>query len=140
FASSLAATITFWFSKNFFKDFVQKYFLKQVTFVQSGIEKEGVFYLLTLRLVPLFPYFLVNVLAGVTKMKIKKFYLISQIGMLPANIIYVNAGMQLAKVETYSELFSAQLLFSILVIALLPLIGRLLLIVKNKYKSTHTLP
>ena len=96
------------------------------------MQKEGAFYLFTLRLVPVFPFFLVNLLMGVTGIKAWTFYWVSQIGMLAGTVVYVNAGTQLAEINSLSGILSAKLIFSFVLLGLLPLIGKAIV---NKIKQ-----
>lgn len=88
------------------------------------MEKEGAFYLFTLRLIPLFPFFVINLLMGLTRMKAWTFYWVSQIGMFLGTIVYVNAGAQLIKISSLSEILSPGLLFSFVLIGIFPLFAK----------------
>jgi uncharacterized membrane protein YdjX (TVP38/TMEM64 family) len=113
FASSVGATLAFLFSRTLFRDSVEKKFKNQINKLNKGIEKEGAFYLFTLRLVPLFPFFLINMGMGLTRIKTLVFYLVSQIGMLPGTFVYVNAGVQLSKIDSLkAALLSPEVLVS----------------------------
>ncbi len=92
--------------------------------VNEGIEKEGAFYLFTLRLVPIFPFWLINLVMGLTKMPLRRFYWVSQVGMLPGTIVYVNAGKELGKIESLSGILSPGLIISFALLGLFPLIVR----------------
>jgi uncharacterized membrane protein YdjX (TVP38/TMEM64 family) len=106
--------------------------------VNEGIEREGVFYLFTLRLIPVFPFWLINLLMGLTKMPLKTFYLISQVGMLPGTIVYVNAGKELAKIESLSGILSPGLILSFVLLGLFPIITKKLLTFYKTKKSRNT--
>ncbi len=120
FASTIGATLAFLLSRWLFRDWVQERFGEHLASVNRGIEKDGVRYLFTLRLVPLFPFFVINLLMGLTPLKVREFFLVSQIGMLPATAVFVNAGTQLAAVESPGGLLSPALLLSFAVLGLFP--------------------
>ena len=92
--------------------------------MNAGVAREGAFYLFTLRLVPVFPFFLVNLLMGLTPMAVPTFYGVSQVGMLPATLVYVNAGTQLARLDGLGGILSPALLVSFTALGLLPLVAR----------------
>ncbi|MGE0084171.1 MAG: TVP38/TMEM64 family protein [Desulfococcaceae bacterium] len=100
FASTIGATLAFLAARFLLKDYVQNRFGEKLKAVNDGIEKDGSFYLFTLRLVPLFPFFVINLVMGLTPIRTAVFYLVSQIGMLPGTFVYVNAGTHLAKIES----------------------------------------
>ena len=124
FASSIGATLAFLVSRYLFKDSVQSRFGDRLKAINKGIEKDGAFYLFTLRLVPVFPFFLINLLMGLTPIKAVTFYLVSQVGMLAGTIVYVNAGTQLAQLESLSGILSPSLLFSFALLGIFPFIAR----------------
>jgi pyruvate/2-oxoglutarate dehydrogenase complex dihydrolipoamide dehydrogenase (E3) component/uncharacterized membrane protein YdjX (TVP38/TMEM64 family) len=124
FASTIGACLAFLGSRYLFRDWVQKRFGPRLAAVDRGIEKDGVFYLLTLRLNPAVPFFLINLAMGLTKMRLLPYAIVSQIGMLPATIIYVNAGTQIARIESAGDILSPPLLFSLLLLSLFPLIAK----------------
>ena len=124
FASSIGALLAFSASRYLFKDMVQTRFGSHLHAINEGIAREGAFYLFTLRLVPLFPFFLINLLMGLTPIKAKTFYLVSQIGMLAGTIVYVNAGTQLAQLESLSGIMSPNLLFSFVLLGIFPFIAK----------------
>ncbi len=124
FASSIGGTLAFLFSRYLFKDAIQKRFKQQLTPINRGIEKEGAFYLFTLRLVPIFPFFIINLAMALTPIKTWTFYWVSQIGMLLATIIYVNAGMQINNIESLGDILSQNLIFSLILIGIFPLIAK----------------
>lgn len=141
FASTIGATIAFLLSRYFFKDWVQKKFSKQLVTINEGIEKEGNYYLFTLRLVPLFPFFIINLVMGLTPIKTFSFYWVSQVGMFLGTLVYVNAGTQLAKLDSLSGILSPALIVSFSLIGLLPLVTKKITQLINsrkvykKYKS-----
>jgi pyruvate/2-oxoglutarate dehydrogenase complex dihydrolipoamide dehydrogenase (E3) component/uncharacterized membrane protein YdjX (TVP38/TMEM64 family) len=124
FASSIGATLAFLVSRYFLRDSVQRRFGARLKAVDEGIEREGAFYLFALRLVPLFPFFLINLLMGLTPMRAGRFYWVSQLGMLPGTLVYVNAGTQLAQIENARDIVSLPLLLSFAVLGVFPLIAR----------------
>lgn len=124
FASSLGATLAFLASRYLFRESILRRFGDRLKTVNDGIAREGALYLLTLRLVPLFPFFLINVLMGLTPIRTRTFYLVSQIGMLPGTLVYVNAGTQLGKIENLYGIVSVDLLVSFVLLALVPWISK----------------
>ncbi len=120
FASTIGATLAFLLSRWLFRSWVQQRFGHHLASVNRGIEKDGVRYLFTLRLVPLFPFFVINLLMGLTPIKVREFFLVSQLGMLPATLVFVNAGTQLATVESLGDLLSPALLLSFALLGLFP--------------------
>ncbi|MFT7052904.1 MAG: putative membrane protein YdjX (TVP38/TMEM64 family) [Psychromonas sp.] len=127
FASSIGATLAFLFSRYLLRDWVQRRFSGKLKAINQGVEKDGSLYLLTLRLIPLFPFFMINLLMGLTPMSAKKYYLFSQLGMLPTTIVFVNAGTQLADINSLSGLLSPSVLLSLAVLGLLPLISKFII-------------
>jgi pyruvate/2-oxoglutarate dehydrogenase complex dihydrolipoamide dehydrogenase (E3) component/uncharacterized membrane protein YdjX (TVP38/TMEM64 family) len=124
FASSLGALLAFLASRYLLRDAVQSRFARMLAPINEGVQKDGTFYLLTLRLVPLFPFWLVNLLMGLTPMKAAKFYLVSQIGMLVGTAVYVNAGTQLAAIQSSRDILSPALLGSFVLLGLFPLLAK----------------
>ena len=124
FASTIGATLAFLMSRFLLRDWVESRFGQRLTAIDQGVRREGAFYLFTLRLVPVFPYFLINLLFGLTGMKARTFYWVSQIGMLAGTVVYVNAGTQLGKLESLSGILSPALLGSFVLLGIFPLIAR----------------
>jgi pyruvate/2-oxoglutarate dehydrogenase complex dihydrolipoamide dehydrogenase (E3) component/uncharacterized membrane protein YdjX (TVP38/TMEM64 family) len=124
FASAIGATAALLASRYILRDSVQSKFGARLADIDKGIEREGAFYLFTLRLVPVFPFFLINLLMGLTKMKAWTFYWVSQIGMLAGTIVYVNAGTQLAKIESLKGILSPWLIGSFVLLGVFPLIAK----------------
>lgn len=124
FASSIGATLAFLVSRYLLRDSIEKKFSSRLKAINEGIEHDGAFYLFTLRLVPIFPFFLINLLMGLTKIKTLTFYLVSQIGMLAGTIVYVNAGTQLAQIDSLKGILSFNLLISFALLGLFPLIAK----------------
>jgi len=126
FASSIGATLAFLLSRWWLRDMARRRFVARMSMLSRGIEKEGAFYLFALRLIPIIPFFLVNLLMGLTALRPLTFFWVSQIGMLPAIIAYVNAGLQLGHVRSMSGILSPQVLLSFAALGLLPLGARYL--------------
>jgi pyruvate/2-oxoglutarate dehydrogenase complex dihydrolipoamide dehydrogenase (E3) component/uncharacterized membrane protein YdjX (TVP38/TMEM64 family) len=124
FASSIGATIAFLSSRYLFRDTIKARFGDRLKAIDNGVEKDGPFYLLTLRLVPIFPFFLINLLMGLTAIKARTFYIVSQIGMLLGTLVYVNAGTQLANIDEVSDIGSPGLLLSFAALGITPWIGK----------------
>lgn len=142
FASSIGATIAFLSSRYLFRDTIKARFGDRLKAIDDGVEKDGPFYLLTLRLVPIFPFFLINLLMGLTAIKARTFYIVSQIGMLLGTIVYVNAGTQLANIDEVSDIGSPALLLSFAALGLTPWIGKWIvgLIKRRKVYARWTRP
>ena len=124
FASSLGATLALIMSRFLLRDWVMQRFGQRLATIDEGIKHEGAFYLFTLRLVPAFPFFLVNLLFGLTAIKARTFYWVSQLGMFAGTAAYVNAGTQLGKIDSLSGVLSPAVLGSFLLLGTLPLIAR----------------
>lgn len=124
FASSIGALLAFLTARYLLFDTVQKRFGKQLKPINAGVERDGVFYLLTLRLVPLFPFFMINLLAGLTTLSALRFYWVSQVGMLAGTVVYVNAGTQLASINQLGDIASAKIVLSFVLLGTFPLLAR----------------
>jgi pyruvate/2-oxoglutarate dehydrogenase complex dihydrolipoamide dehydrogenase (E3) component/uncharacterized membrane protein YdjX (TVP38/TMEM64 family) len=124
FASSVGATLAFLASRFLLRDWVEGKFGKRLADINAGLEKEGAFYLFTLRLIPVVPFFLINLLMGLTRMKVWTFYGISQLGMLAGTAVFVNAGTQLAQLDSVQGILSPALLGSFVLLGIFPLIAR----------------
>ena len=124
FASSLGALLAFLAARYLLRDAIQARFGKALAPINDGVRKDGTFYLLTLRLVPVFPFWLINLLMGLTPMRAGRFYLVSQLGMLAGTAVYVNAGTQLAAIQSPGDILSARLLGSFVLLGLFPLLAR----------------
>lgn len=122
FASTLGATVAFLGSRFLFRDLVSARFPEEVRKVQQGFEKDGQSYLLSLRLVPAVPFFMINLAMGLTSMKMTPYFWVSWIGMLPGTIVYINAGTQLSNVNSLQEIVSWQIWLSLLALGLLPFV------------------
>ena len=124
FASSIGATLAFLASRFLLRDWVQSRFGERLRAINSGVAKEGGFYLFTLRLVPVFPFFMINLLMGLTPMRAATFYWVSQVGMLAGTLVYVNAGTQLAGISGLSGILSPGLIASFALLGIFPLIAK----------------
>src|SRR6056297_3680640 len=124
FASSIGATLAFLVSRYLLRDWVQTRFRKRLKTLNAGIERDGAFYLFTLRLVPIFPFFVINLVMGLTPMKTLTFYWVSQVGMLFGTAVYVNAGTQLGQIESLGGVLSPELIFSLALLGIFPLLAR----------------
>ncbi len=124
FASSLGALLAFWVSRYMLRDVIEQRFGKLLQPINEGLAKDGTFYLLTLRLVPLFPFWLINLLMGLTTLGARRFYIVSQIGMLVGTAVYVNAGTQLAAIDTAADVLSPGLLASLVLLGVFPLLAK----------------
>ncbi|MBF0228153.1 MAG: TVP38/TMEM64 family protein [Desulfamplus sp.] len=124
FASSIGATIAFLTSRFLLRNYVQQKFGEKLKIANDGIEKDGAFYLFTLRLVPLFPFFIINLVMGLTPIRTSVFYIVSQLGMLPGTLVYINAGRQLGKIESLTGILSLELILSFALLGVFPLIAK----------------
>lgn len=124
FASSIGATLAFLVSRFLLRETIQRRFGVHLHNINKGIEKEGAFYLFTLRLIPVFPFFLVNLVMGLTTIKTTTYYWVSQLGMLAGTLVYVNAGTQLAQLESASGILSLPLIISFTLLGLFPLLAK----------------
>jgi uncharacterized membrane protein YdjX (TVP38/TMEM64 family) len=137
FGSVFGATIAFLIARYLFHDYVQHRFSHRLERINKGIREEGDLYLFTIRFVPIFPFFIINNLMALTPIKTLNFAVVSQIGMLLPTIIFVNAGTQLAKIESPSDVLSPELIFSFALLGLFPLVAKktLVYIRKKKHES-----
>lgn len=122
FASSIGATLACFVARFVLRDWVQNKFGDKLSTINEGIAKEGAFYLFTLRLIPVFPFFVINLVMGLTKMSLFTFYWVSQLGMLAGTAVFVNAGKELAKIDSLSGILSPGLIGSFVILGLFPLI------------------
>ena len=122
FASSIGSTLCLLMSRFVLRDYVEKKYSKYLEKINEGIKKDGIYYLFFLRLSPIFPFFIINLVFGLTKMKALTFYLVSQIGMFLGTIIFVNAGVQLSKINKIEDILSIEIIISFILIGLVPLI------------------
>ena len=124
FASTIGATLAFLVSRLLLRSWVQGEFGRHLGAFNEGIQKDGVFYLFTLRLIPAVPFFVINLVMGLTPMKTVSFFLVSQIGMLAGTIVFVNAGTQLAKIDSLSGILSPEIIFSFILLGVFPLLAK----------------
>lgn len=133
FASSIGATLAFLVSRLLLRDTVQAKYGNRLKTINEGVAKEGALYLFTLRLVPAFPFFLINILMGLTPIKVRTFYWVSQIGMLAGTLVYVNAGTQLAQLEGLGGILSPGLIGAFVLLGVFPLLAkRLMTFIKSR--------
>ncbi|MDE2117396.1 MAG: TVP38/TMEM64 family protein [Betaproteobacteria bacterium] len=124
FASTIGATLAFLTSRYLLRDFVQHRFGDRLKGINEGMAKDGALYLFMLRLVPAFPFFLINLLMGLTQIPTRTFYWVSQLGMLGGTLVYVNAGTQLAHIDSLSDIVSPGVLLSFALLGVFPLIAK----------------
>ncbi len=124
FASTLGATLAFLFARFLFRDFVERRFAGIAERIATGIRKDGAFYLFTLRLVPLFPFFAINLAMALTRIKTWTFAWVSQVGMLAGTLVYVNAGTQIARIQSVADIASPQLIGSFVLLGVFPLLTK----------------
>lgn len=124
FASSIGASLAFLSARFVLRDNLERRFEQRLKTLNAGVQKDGAWYLFTLRLVPIFPFFLINLLMGLTRMPLRTYYWVSQIGMLAGTAVYVNAGTQLAQLESISGIVSPGLLASFALLGIFPLVAK----------------
>ncbi|MEH6628523.1 MAG: FAD-dependent oxidoreductase [Motiliproteus sp.] len=124
FASSIGATLAFIFSRYFLRDAIQNRFAHQLNAINKGVERDGALYLFTLRLVPAFPFFVINLVMGMTPIRTWTFYWISQVGMFAGTVVFVNAGTQLGQLESLSGILSPGIFISFTLLGIFPLIAK----------------
>lgn len=124
FASSIGATLAFLAARFLFRDVVNDKFKDKLQAINDGIEQDGAFYLFSLRLVPLFPFFVINLAMGLTSINTRTFYWVSQVGMLAGTLVYVNAGTELGKIQSLSNILSPALVGSFVLLGVFPLIAK----------------
>lgn len=134
FASSIGATLAFLVARFALRDTVQARFGQRLAEINRGIERDGAFYLFTLRLIPVVPFFVINLLMGLTTMKARTFYWVSQLGMLAGTVVYVNAGTQLARIDSLQGILSPGLLGSFVLLGLFPLAAKWVLAALQRRK------
>ncbi len=121
-ASTTGATLACLVSRTLLRDWVQNRFGDKLQVINDGISREGGFYLFTVRLIPIFPFFVINLVMGLTPMRLVTFFWVSQLGMLPGTVVFVNAGRELAKIDSLSGILSPTLLLSFLLLGLFPIL------------------
>lgn len=124
FSSTVGATCAFLVARYLLKDSVQDKFGDKLRAINEGVSKEGAFYLFTLRLIPAFPFFVINLVMGLTPIRAMTFYWVSQLGMLPGTFVYVNAGTQLAQIDSLAGILSPKLIGSFILLGLFPLLAK----------------
>ena len=122
FAAAIGATLSFLFARFLLRDWVQSHFERQLAVINRGVERDGIFYLFLLRLIPAFPFFVINVAMGLTPMRLRTYFWVSLVGMIPGNVLYVNAGVQLGKIKSVHDLLSPALIASFVALGVFPLI------------------
>jgi uncharacterized membrane protein YdjX (TVP38/TMEM64 family) len=136
FASSIGATLACFVARFLLRDWVQGKFGDKIMKINDGIEKEGAFYLFALRLVPVFPFWIINLVMGLTKIHLWRFYWVSQLGMLAGTMVYVYAGKELAKIDSLKGILSPGLLISFALLGIFPMaIKKLLTLYQKKEKA-----
>jgi len=138
FASTIGATLAFLIARYLLREPLTNKFSSYIEPMNRGIEKDGISYLFTLRLVPLFPFFVINAVMGLTRMKGKTFYWVSQLGMLPGTAVFVNAGTQLAAIDKPGDILSPGLILSFCLLGIFPWIAKLIVSTvqnRKKYKA-----
>jgi uncharacterized membrane protein YdjX (TVP38/TMEM64 family) len=124
FASTIGASLAFLFARFLLREWVQNKLGARLRKINRGVEQEGSFYLFTLRLIPLFPFWLINLAMGLTPMRTWTFFWVSQVGMLPGTAVYVNAGRQLGKVESVGDILSWEIVLSFVLLGVFPLAAK----------------
>jgi uncharacterized membrane protein YdjX (TVP38/TMEM64 family) len=127
FASTIGATVSCFVSRFILRDWVQRRFKDWFVVIDEGIAREGAFYLFTLRLIAIIPFFVINLVMGLTKMPLRTFYWVSQLGMLAATVVFVNAGKELGRINSLSDILSPGLLISFALLGIFPLAAKKLL-------------
>lgn len=124
FASSVGATIAFLIARSLLGEWVERRFGKYLAPINAGLQTEGIFYLFSIRMVPVFPFFVVNLLMGLTRIGVLQFYCVSQIGMLAGTLVYVFAGTQLAQIHRLGDVLSPGLMLALTLLGVFPLVAR----------------
>lgn len=134
FASTIGATLACFVARTLLRDWVQQKFGGKLTAINHGISREGGFYLFTLRLIPVFPFFIINLVMGLTSMRLWTFFWVSQLGMLPGTLVYVNAGKELAQIDSAAGVLSPGLLISFAILGLFPItMKKLLPLIRSRF-------
>lgn len=137
FASTIGATLACLVSRFLLRDWVQKKFEDKLKAINEGMQKEGIFYLFTMRLIPVFPFFVINLVMGLTKIPLLVFYWVSQVGMLPGTMVYINAGKELAKIESLSGIMSPGLILSFALLGIFPItVKKLMAFYRSKWMKS----
>ena len=138
FSSSIGATLAFLVSRFLLRDWVQSKLADRIHKINEGLQKEGKFYLFTLRLIPIFPFWLINLAMGLTTIRTWTFYWVSQVGMLPGTVVYVNAGTQLARITSLKGIMSLPVIVSFALLGIFPLAAKKIIGVYKKRKEART--
>lgn len=132
FAAAIGASLAFLAARFLFRDWVQRRFERQLAAINRGIERDGIFYLFFLRLIPAFPFFVINLAMGLTPMRLRTYFWVTFFGMIPGNVLYVNAGVQLGNIHSMHDLLSPALIGSFVALGLFPLLVKKLVDVWRK--------
>ena len=135
FASSIGATLAFLVARTLLGEQVARRFNLQLKAINAGLEREGNFYLFSIRMVPLFPFFLVNLVMGLTSMRVFPFYVVSQLGMLAGTLVFVFAGTEVAKLDSVSDVLNPGLILALSLLGLFPLLARYLLKILSRRRA-----
>ena len=136
FASTIGASLAFLASRYLLRGWVEKKLGNRLQTLSAGIEKEGSFYLFTLRLIPIFPFWVINLLMGLTRMRLVTFYWVSQLGMLAGTMVYVNAGKELGRLDSLSGILSPSLILSFALLGIFPLaVKKIMAWYRNRYRK-----
>ena len=140
FAAATGATLAFLVARFVLRDWVQSHLEKQLDKINRGVERDGIYYLFLLRLIPAFPFFVINLAMGLTPMRVRAYFLVSLVGMIPGNVLYVNAGVQLGKIQSLSDLLSPGLIASFVALGVFPLIVKKVVDFWRKRHGEHHHP
>jgi len=135
-ASTTGATLACFVSRFILRDWVQSKFGDKLQSINEGVDKEGGFYLFSVRLIPVFPFFVINLVMGLTKMPLRTFFWVSQLGMLPGTVVFVNAGKELGKIESAAGILSPTLIASFVILGLFPItVKKIMEVVRKRIDS-----
>ena len=137
-ASTTGATLAFLLARYLFRDAISARFGDKLRKIDAGMERDGAFYLFSLRLIPIFPFFVINAVMGLTAIPLVQFFFVSQVGMLPGTLVYVNAGTQLSQLESAAGILSLDVLFSFALLGLFPLIAKKLMALIQSKRSSNS--
>lgn len=139
FASTIGATIACFVARYLFRDLIRARFAQTLARIDQGIIRQGSLYLFSLRLIPVFPLFLINLLMGLTRFPLWRFYWVSQLGMLPGTMVYINAGRELGKLQSLQDIFSPSLITAFVILGLFPLATKkIMAFVRKKSHDDHS--
>lgn len=133
--STAGATLAFLVARFLLRDSIQKKFGDRLEAINKGIAKEGMFYLFTMRLIPAIPFFVINLVMGLTPIRTRQFFFVSQVGMFPGTVVYVNAGTQLAQLDSLAGILSPPLILSFILLGLFPLIAKKTIVLVNRRRA-----